>query len=441
MSPQHAAAQAPRRRPAPSIFGRAARTSIALVLFAGCAQSTVADEESDPSAVLIADEPVASGTDQKAALDPVPAADAGARLGPVDASTSAAPVDASSPSEPQPQVDAGPREAQLPPVADPKPQPPAVQESARAPSAAHYQVKDGLLYDGCGDEFVLRGVNHPTMYTDREGAALPEIARTGANTVRMFWYGSHGVAIDALEPALGKAVASGLLPVLEMHDSTCAWNLGPIVEQWTKPEAVALIKKHEKHLLVNIANEASPPNADEFVKGYKSAISRMREAGIHTPLVIDGGRCGRDYELLLARGRELLDFDPDHNVIFSTHLYDPLDAMQYASLFTRARAAKLPLIVGEFANKEPPGCGKPLDYGSLISEANKAGIGWLAWSWGDNDPTKAWNADCGEFDMTKTFAFDSLEGWGREVGVEHAASIQKTSKRPYSLTHGDSCEP
>jgi mannan endo-1,4-beta-mannosidase len=217
--------------------------------------------------------------------------------------------------------------------------------------------------------------------------------------------------------------------------------VAPIIEQWLKPEAVALIKKHEKHLIVNIANEASYPNGDEFVKVYKDAIKRMRDAGIKTPLMIDGGRCGRDYDTLLNRGKELLDADVDHNLIFSAHLYDPLNASQYASMFAKARSLQLPFVVGEFAHKEPPGCGKNIDYSSLINEANKAGIGWLAWSWGDNEPNKAWNTDCAEFDMTTTFAFDTLGGWGKDVSVDNAASIQKTAKRPYALTHGDSCKP
>jgi mannan endo-1,4-beta-mannosidase len=209
---------------------------------------------------------------------------------------------------------------------------------------------------------------------------------------------------------------------------------------WTNPTAVALIKKYEQHLLVNIANEATPADNNQFAVGYKDAVSRLRAAGIRTPLVIDAGRWGRDYEMLLAKGREILDADPDHNVIMSAHLYDPLSAAQYADMFARAKAQQLPFIVGEFANRVPPGCGAYIDYAALINEANKAGIGWLAWSWGDNNPSTNWNTDCGEFDMTSTFAYDSLNGWGRDVAINHAASIQKTSKRPYSLTHGGVCQ-
>jgi mannan endo-1,4-beta-mannosidase len=317
----------------------------------------------------------------------------------------------------------------------------AAQPSAHSgASASAYKVKDGKIFDGCGEEFVMRGVNHPTIYTDREGAAFPEIAKTGANTVRLFWFGTHGVSVSELEGPVTKAVQNGLLPIIEMHDSTCTWNVDPIIEQWIKPEMVAFIKKHEDHLLVNIANEASYPNADEFVSKYKTALTKMRGAGIHVPLIIDGGRCGRDYDTLLNRGKELLDFDPDHNLIFSAHLYDPMSASSYAGMFAKARSMQLPFIVGEFANKEPPGCGKDIDYKSLISEANKAGYGWLAWSWGDNDPSGIWNTDCGLFDMTKTFSFDSLQDWGKEVSVDNAVSIKNTAKRPYALQHGDVCQ-
>jgi mannan endo-1,4-beta-mannosidase len=187
---------------------------------------------------------------------------------------------------------------------------------------------------------------------------------------------------------------------------------------------------------VNIANETSPPDSATFKSKYTSVIQTLRSAGIHVPLMIDGGNCGRDYKVLLSQGPALLQSDPDHNLIFSGHLYDPLSASQLGKVYDDFIAAKLPFVVGEFANKQPPGCGKALDYKSLIAEANKRGVGWLAWSWGDDDPDAIWNSDCDEFDMTSTFAYDSLENWGKEVAVTLPDSIMNTSKRPASLTLG-----
>jgi mannan endo-1,4-beta-mannosidase len=299
-----------------------------------------------------------------------------------------------------------------------------------------YYVQDGALFDACGEQVILRGVNHPTLYVDREGEALPEIAKTGANSVRLFWFATHGIDIEEAEPAIAAAIDAQLIPILEMHDSTCAWQLDKVVPYWTSDAAVALIKKYEKHLIVNIANEPSAPNGNEFRTKYSAVIETLRDAGIHVPLMIDGSRCGRDYEVMRAQGAALLSADPDHNLIFSAHLYDPMSASELSQVFDDFVKAKLAFIVGEFANKEPPGCGSALQYTALIEQAQKHGTGWLAWSWGDNDPSTRWNTDCGEFDMTSTFAFDSLERWGKEVAVTHPASIMNTSKRPQSLVTG-----
>lgn len=320
---------------------------------------------------------------------------------------------------------------------------PAGAGGSSAPSmgtpGATWKASDGVLYDSCGEKVVLRGINHPTLYVDRKGEALPEIAKTGANAVRLFWYAKMGVKISEAATAISTAIDNGMLPILELHDSTCKWDLDPLVAYWTSAEAVSLIQKYQNQLIINIANETSPPNANEFKSKYSSVVQQMRTAGIHVPLMIDGANCGRDYGMLLSQGVALVDADPDHNLIFSGHLYDRMNASAYGKLFTDAAAKKLTFVVGEFANKIPPGCGGALDYASLISEADKSNVGWLAWSWGDDDPNTDWNSDCGEFDMASTFSFDTLRGWGKEVAVTLPASITNTAVRPKSLLNG-SCE-
>jgi mannan endo-1,4-beta-mannosidase len=299
-----------------------------------------------------------------------------------------------------------------------------------------YYVQDGSLHDACGEKVILRGVNHPTLYVDRQGEALPEIAKTGANAVRLFWYATMRIAIGEAETAIKTSIAQHMIPILEMHDSTCEWSLDDIVDYWTSSEALALIKRYEKHLIINIANEPSAPDQNTFRTKYSSVVQTMRKAGIHVPLMIDGSNCGRDFRPLLSQGSALLQADPDHNLIFSAHLYDPLSTSEIGDAMQKFVDAKLTFIVGEFANKEPPGCGRALQYAGLIEQAQKHGIGWLAWSWGDDDPDSEWNSDCGEFDMTSTFAFDSLERWGKEVAVTLPDSIKNTAKRPQSLMTG-----
>ena len=95
-------------------------------------------------------------------------------------------------------------------------------EPASGPRDTLY-VQGGTLRDRCGEKLVLRGINHPTMFIDREGKALPEIAKTGANAVRLFWYAKKGVAISEADAAISRAIAEHMVPILEMHDSTCEW--------------------------------------------------------------------------------------------------------------------------------------------------------------------------------------------------------------------------
>jgi mannan endo-1,4-beta-mannosidase len=302
-----------------------------------------------------------------------------------------------------------------------------------------YYVQDGVLRDRCGEKVVLRGVNHPTLFIDREGKALPEIAKTGANSVRLFWYAKKGVPISEADAAISRAAEEHMLPILEMHDSTCEWKtdvLDDIEAYWTSQEARDLIEKHKANLIINVANEPSAPNAPAFKLKYTSMLKSIRNAGIHVPVMIDGATCGRDYNMLLTQGPALLAADPDHNLIFSAHLYDPLSADELSQVYADFAQAKLAFVVGEFANKQAPSCGDTVDYAALIAQAQKHDVGWLAWSWGDDDPNTQWNSDCGEFDMTATFAFDSLQGWGKEVAVSLPDSIMNTSKRPYSLENG-----
>ncbi|MCC7404320.1 MAG: hypothetical protein IT288_07975, partial [Bdellovibrionales bacterium] len=54
------------------------------------------------------------------------------------------------------------------------------------PRTAYY-VDQGKLYDPCGEEVILRGVNKMAAFADRPGDSFPEIAKTGANTVRFMW--------------------------------------------------------------------------------------------------------------------------------------------------------------------------------------------------------------------------------------------------------------
>jgi mannan endo-1,4-beta-mannosidase len=308
-------------------------------------------------------------------------------------------------------------------------------------SSSHvgFYVNGRYLYDPCGEKVVLRGVNEMVIYSgSKDGSPyFSEIAKTGANSVRITWNTSGSAA--KLEAAIKNAIAAQLIPMPVLNDATGDMTkLGTEIAYWTRSDIVAIIKKYQDKLLVNVGNEVGNGSVTDqaFTTAYQGAISQMRTAGIHTPLVIDGSTWGQNIDQLQSTGPGLITADPDHNLIFSCHMYwnDP-NGTKVTTEVAQSVTLNLPLIVGEFAQHAVSGCSSsPFAYKVLLSVAQTSEIGWLPWSWGGVK-----NSDCGSdqpFDMTSNGTFAGLKGWGLEVAVTDPNSIQKTSKRSQYMTAG-----
>ena len=195
-------------------------------------------------------------------------------------------------------------------------------------------------------------------------------------------------------------------------------------------------------MLVNIGNEVGDESVGDgqFVSGYTNAVQRMRNAGIHTPLVIDAPDWGKNLDTLNNTAAQLLAADPDHNLIFSVHMYwgmaDGADAQFIKDAFANAVAANYPLIVGEFSkagaydpNVGDSSCksGGYIDYQTIIQQCAQYGIGWYAWEWG---PGNIYGGPgCDLMDMTTDSTFANLKaGWAKEVALTSPYSIKNTAQ-------------
>lgn len=294
-----------------------------------------------------------------------------------------------------------------------------------------FYVQGRHLYDRFGTKVVLVGLNKMVIWTDRDGLpAFPEIAKTGANVVRIVW-STEGSA-EELDIAITNAINHKLIPIVDCHDSTGDWDLLPsCVDYWVRPDIVKVLIKHEQYLLINIANEAGQGVVSEweFRAAYELAIHRMRHAGLHVPFIIDAQGFGQNIDDLQNNGPYLITADPDHNLMFSIHMWWPT-AWRGAGVkqmvideIAESVAMELPLIVGEFANKGP-GCSCCIPYETIIEQCHIHEIGYLPWSWGPG------NGDCEEMDMTEDGTYDTLHGWGLEVAVTSTHSISAISVRP-----------
>lgn len=321
----------------------------------------------------------------------------------------------------------------------------SAQEPGPATGAASppdtFRVRGRFLYDRCGEKVVLRGVNEMIIWSDgRDGTPeFAEIAKTGANVVRIVW-ASEGTAAE-LDVAIESAAASHLIPMVEHHAATGKLADVPTVAvaYWTRPDVIEVLKKHEAYLLLNIANEPGDNQVTQatFEATYESAIDTLRGAGLRAPLVIDAPTWGQDIDMLQAAGPGLIAHDPLHNLLFSVHTWwnDP-EGTRVASELEQSQAQELPLIVGEFAHHAVYQCNQsPFAYARLLDEAHAREIGWLAWSWGGVP-----NNDCrdqGTFDMTKGGSFGNwTDKWASDVAIDHPHSLKNSSVRPRSMLTG-----
>jgi mannan endo-1,4-beta-mannosidase len=293
------------------------------------------------------------------------------------------------------------------------------------------------LYDVNNEQVVLRGINEMFIWSDDVTGEIlmPEIAKTGANAVRIVWLSdedSPKATPQHLDIAIQNCIDNGMFPMPELHGATGEFSkLQNQVDYWVKPEVVAVLKKHEPYIMINIANEcgAHGVEAEEFIASYKKAIERIRKTGLKCPLVIDASGWGQDLEILLETGPELLEHDPFQNILLSVHMWwvaDDGSTERIVNGIERSVEQELPLIVGEFAPMGV-GCKRSIDYKTIMEKCEKHNIGWLAWSWGGSQ-----NGDCAEMDMTRgkqRGLYEGLTDWGLEVAVTNPYSIQNTSEK------------
>lgn len=296
-----------------------------------------------------------------------------------------------------------------------------------------FQVIDRFLVDPCGKRVVLRGVNELIVWSSGiDGIPeFAEIARAGANAVRIVWTSDTPPA--ALDAVISNARVQSLIPMVELHDGQGDFSKLPkLIDYWASPEAVAIVNKHQRYLLVSIGSGVGATvDATTWENGYLDAIVRLRRAGIRTPIVVDAPGYGNDIDRIQASGATVRAADPLGNTLFGVALWGTTqDATWLHQELLETVNLGLPLVIGEFSGYGIADCPTlPFDYRSLMAEAQAMQVGWFAWSWGSVK-----NANCsGALDMTTDGTLEGLTGWGLDVATTDRNSMAKTSVRPSSM--------
>ncbi|MFY0628510.1 MAG: cellulase family glycosylhydrolase [Reichenbachiella sp.] len=313
------------------------------------------------------------------------------------------------------------------------------------------QVQGRFLMSPCNEKIILKGVNEMFIWSnDKTGdKILPEIAKTGANSVRLVW-NTKGTAKD-LDNLISNCIALNMIPIPELHDATGKIELVPdLIDYWVSDSVQKVIKKHESYLILNIANEAGDHSVkdDLFLNTYKNAITRIRATGYQVPLMIDAAGWGKNTDILQSTWKELMAHDLNRNLLFSVHTWwpktetsnDPGSTKKVVQEIQESVEMGMPLVVAEFAPMGP-GCKQYFDYKTLIKECYDNEIGWLSWSWGHVK-----NGDCSYMDMTNDGVYGNWqhtpenENWGEIAAVTHKYSIKNTAVKSNYILNGAMCQ-
>ena len=258
-----------------------------------------------------------------------------------------------------------------------------------------FKVDGAKLLDRCGNEFVMRGVN--LAYTWFESSAytqLEAVANAGANTVRVVLtdgkaYGKAADPADKVMAFANKCKEYGMLTILEVHDETGSNDIADLKDAAKYLANMAeTLKGTESYIIINIANEWHNDAASTVWRdGYKEAIKIIRDAGLRHCIMVDAGGYGQGAATIHSHGLEVLDSDPENNLIFSIHMYGGAgNTNKVKSNIDGVINQNLALCIGEFGWYHSDG---DVDEDLILSYCQEKKVSWLAWSWyGNGSPVE-----------------------------------------------------
>ncbi|MGN9844329.1 cellulose binding domain-containing protein [Nonomuraea sp. H19] len=293
-----------------------------------------------------------------------------------------------------------------------------------AHAAVGLHVSGTKIVEANGQNFIMRGVNHPHVWFTNQTSSFANIKALGANTVRVvLGSGKRWGPSTDVSNVISLCKQNRLICVLEVHDTTgygeegAAATLDEAVNYWISQKS-ALVGQ-ENHVVINIGNEPiGNTNASQWIGATTAAIQKMRSNGFEHLLMVDAPNWGQDWQYVMRdNAQTILNADSRHNTVLSIHMYAVFNsAAAITDYLNRFQANGWPLVIGEFGWRFGA---NEVDHETLLSEANSRGLGYLGWSWsGNTDPI---------LDMAAGFDPNQLTTWGQRI-FNGANGIKATAK-------------
>lgn len=304
---------------------------------------------------------------------------------------------------------------------------PVAEEENSGFVAEGFYVDGTKLYDAKGNEFVMRGINHAhTWFKDQLETAVPAIAATGANSVRIVLADGQQWTKDPIED-VEKIVElckdNKMICILEVHDNTGMNEIDRLLntaDYWLEMKPV--LDANKEYVILNISNEwVGDWETDVWYQGYSQAVKKLRDAGIENTIMIDAAGWGQYAEPINKYGKTLLEEDPDKNIVFSIHMYGAAgkNSRVIQQNLKYATNNDLCVVVGEFGYNHSDG---DVDEEYIMQYCCENDIGYLGWSWKGN------GGDVTYLDIALDWEGNSLsEDWGEKL-INGENGIRETSE-------------
>lgn len=319
--------------------------------------------------------------------------------------------------------------------------PAAAADAEPTAQASGFHVEDGRLLDANGNDFVMRGVNHPHSWFPDETGAIADIKSLGANTVRVVLSsGDRWTRNDTADVAdvVSRCKENRLVCVLEVHDTTGygeqsgAASLDQAVDYWVSVQDA--LQGEEEYVIVNIGNEPHGNSGYEsWATDTSDAVQRMRSAGFAHTLMVDAPNWGQDWSSTMRdNAASVFSSDPDANTVFSIHMYGVYETRAAVSDYLRHFTdSGLPIVVGEFGFDHSDG---DPDEDAVMAMSETLGTGYLGWSWSGNSEGVDY------LDMVTDFDGDRLTSWGERI-FNGENGIAATAEEATVYTGGTDPDP
>jgi mannan endo-1,4-beta-mannosidase len=327
-------------------------------------------------------------------------------------------------------------------VITPKPKEPGKPSTPVAGDG--FSIQNGELIDPSGKPFVIRGINMPfAYYFDQSFNAIENAKSSGFNSVRMVWCANNfkdsggrcqdkdfRTAAD-LDRVITKITDMRMVTVFNLQNATGQDTLDPLnkmADYLLSPEIKAVLMKHKKNVIVNIANEwmGKWDKNRDWVDGYKTVIQKLRDGGLPHVLVVDARGWGQDFSSIPEHYEELMQLDK--NLLFSAHMYAVFNTDQKVQdALTFVRSKKLPFMIGEFGCSHYSDQDKqnhPVACDAILRETASSSypIGTMAWSYAGNRSEES------ELDVFNASDWKTLSSFGEKV-VTGPYGVKTTAKQ------------